>query len=166
MEKLKKLKTLNIILAFTSLFLCYFISTGYAALSKNLNLKGTISFFKAADVRVTAASLKTTTNSATQTSAVTYDYQSISATVNMPNLTSTVTYNVTVTNYTNQRQQLNSYWIGASSNEDVIAVLGGITAGGEIPANGTKTFTITLKYDPEITQVTDAEYYFGIYFDF
>ncbi|MBR2997677.1 MAG: BspA family leucine-rich repeat surface protein [Bacilli bacterium] len=139
--------------AFVILVLTTFMSIGYSAISTNLKISGDVAFMKAADIRVTSASLNGVTNSGAQKTPVSFDYTSISGGISLPNLNSTVTITVKTKNYVALDKEITSITNTAFSNLNIEYTISGYSLGDKILGNATTTFTITFKYKSSVTTV-------------
>ena len=143
--------------AFVILVLTTFMSIGYSALSTNLKISGDVAFMKAADIRVTSASLNGVTNSGAQTTPVSFDYTSISGGISLPNLNSTVTITVNTKNYVALDKEISSITNTTFSNSNIEYTISGYSLGDKILGNATTTFTITFKYKSSVTTVPSTK---------
>ena len=143
--------------AFVILVLTTFMSIGYSAISTNLKISGDVAFMKAADIRVTSASLNGVTNSGAQTTPVSFDYTSISGGISLPNLNSTVKITVKTKNYVALDKEISSITNTTFSNSNIEYTISGYRLGDKILGNATTTFTITFKYKSSVTTVPSTK---------
>ena len=133
--------------------LVFMMIVGYGAFSTQLNINGTANINSRWDVHIKSITAGTPTGTASNISA-TVDESKLTATfqaeVQSPG--DELTYTVEVENSGTLPAKLDKIDFNEEENNAIVHSYSGIQTGSVIqPDGGTTTFTVTVKYNPEIT---------------
>lgn len=159
MSKIKSIfsKKTAIILA---LIVCIFtISIGYSALNTSLNISGDMSLRIAAEIRVTGIKLSRVEEGAYETYACNYSKDTTITYTTMPKNTSVADYEVTVTNYSDKRYELEDIIVLNHTNSDYVSyMVEGLTIEDIVEPGATVTFIVKI-LPVTIASIMDDEGY-------
>ncbi|NLC47837.1 MAG: BspA family leucine-rich repeat surface protein [Tenericutes bacterium] len=146
-----KIKTIYILLMFSILF----ITIGYSAINKELNITGTAQLNpELTEIRFTNCVYKSSTNGGIEDYPC-YIFDNILKTgITLPNANSTVTYQLTVTNFSSIAMLLNTIVKLNYNNNDIEYSLTNIKLKDSISGITSKTFDLTFKYSSGVGQNT------------
>lgn len=149
MNKAKKKRILIILSAFAVLFV---VGTGYAAYTANLTLKAKYNVNDNFDVKVTNITTKQLGGHAINASTPTYTgtTATFNTTLYLPG--DYGEYSVTVTNAGNIDAYLKEATPVVGTNKAILFSYSGIAVNDVLPANSTKTFTVRVEYDVNVTE--------------
>ncbi len=144
-------KKRNIVIA-TLCAVVLLMGVGYAAFNTQLNINSTASVTSSWDVHIKSITAGTPVGTASD-AGTNIGSDKLSATFNT-NLVSpgdTITYTIVVENAGSLDAKLNSLTFDGGSNTAILHTYAGIATGDVITAGKTATFTVTVKYNPDIT---------------
>lgn len=139
------------------LFSCLFLGVGYASISSiGLDVEGEASLDKQSGILISDVVDGINTNSSLIN---TYYQTNLDSTITLErnNLSSIVTYQITILNKTETPQEFEGiiYDDEWYDNNDIIIELSGLSVGDVVNVDNSITFTVTFKYDPNISSITN-----------
>jgi|GEM_PF-5857014 len=155
MIKEERYKKTNLIIIATCLVLVAFLSVGYAYLSEQLNIATNVTVRVDKDIRITALSLPTLTNNASEQYNSKYTESTVTNNINLPNLNSTVSYTVTITNKGTDTMRIASIASDVFSNSNMEYTIEGANVGTIIQSGEEVTLTINYHYKDSVTAIPD-----------
>ena len=151
----KSLSKANLVIIAIALVAIAFLSVGYAYLSQQLNIGGSITKLAYAEIHFDSIGDMTSTGNGYSYYNPTKTANSITTHVDLPALNSSVTYTVTLKNDSSVTKQLDAILVSSNSNNDIVYSLDGIALQDTFIAGSTTTFTITLSYKNDLTTLPE-----------
>ena len=147
MEDMHKSSIIMVLLA-----VVFVMAIGYAAFSQQLTINGTASIDSSWDVHIEDIAVNGTTLDGKNVSATVGDDKlSASFQAELVSPGSSVTYDVTVKNGGTLNAKLESITFTDDNNDAIEYSYAGITQNDVINADGTQTFTVTVKFNDTYT---------------
>ena len=142
----------NFIVVCIAVFLLSFMSIGYAALSRNLDITGQINIAVQEEIRIIDIKSNIVDCGGDLFEPRNY-VDSIVVNLNLPALNCTIEYIITIRNTTTSAKQLVNVVNESYNNDDIIYEFTNFGIEDVIESGDTVQATITFRYDPELTSL-------------
>ncbi len=147
-----RIRKKNSILIVSLCFVLLCMGVGYAAFSSKLDIKGVSSITSKWDIRITNVKTKQLIGSAENAKEPTFGDLSAQMEANFYTPGDAAVYEITVANEGTIDAVLDSIKIDGPEQDVIVFSIDGINSKEELLSGATKTFTITVKYNEEITE--------------
>lgn len=154
-KNLEQYQIRNVIAILVCLFFVGSLSIGYAVLSQNLKVEGTISLQTEKTIRIIKVADFTPTAGAYEVYNASHNKESITINIELPEITSTASYTITIANNCDVDMELKSIVEDAYTNPLITYDFTNLKTNDTIAKDKTITVTITFRYKDEVTAIPE-----------